>query len=315
MRTGQRPAEVFDALLERGQVVIHPSEVERTAALARIGATAPMGAEGQDQLIITDTRDQVAALNAAIRDHRHTTTSEPGSEPRDDFRGESGEEPAGERSDEVSGELVTRRGERLGLGDRVATRRNDRDLGVANRDTWTVTGINQDGSVLVAGRAGERTLPIAYVADHVELAFATTAYGAQGESVHAAHFALGESTGAASAYVAMTRGRRHNTARLVAASLDEARSHWVEVLNRDRADLGPHHAADQAAEAIERYGSNAPGPASPTRLAGAEDVAAALQAAALHSSRRRPPEPIPPNRPGPTPASTRGVSGRGGLGR
>ena len=50
--------------------------------------------------------------------------------------------------------------------DRVATRRNDRELGVANRDTWTVAGIGEDGSVLVTGRAGERSLPGQYVREH-----------------------------------------------------------------------------------------------------------------------------------------------------
>ena len=68
MRTGERSGEVFDALLERGQIVLHASEVERTAALAAIGAGIDL--EG-DQLVIADTRDQVGALNAAIRDRRH----------------------------------------------------------------------------------------------------------------------------------------------------------------------------------------------------------------------------------------------------
>ena len=42
---------------------------------------------------------------------------------------------------------------------------------------------------------------------HVELAYATTAHGAQGDTVTAAHLVIGEHTGAASAYVGMTRGR------------------------------------------------------------------------------------------------------------
>ena len=70
MRTGERSGEVFDALHERGQIVLHASEVERTAALAAIGATGD-GADDGDQLVIADTRDQVSALNAAIRDRRH----------------------------------------------------------------------------------------------------------------------------------------------------------------------------------------------------------------------------------------------------
>ena len=166
------------------------------------------------------------ALNAAIRDRRHGAGDQPG-------------EQSGERSGERAGEPITRRGERIGLGDRVATRRNDRDLAVANRDTWTVAGIGEDGSLLVTGRAGQRALPAEYVREHVELAFTTTAYGAQGETVDSAHLALGETTGAASAYVGMTRGRHRNVAHLVAESVDDARSQWVDVFSRDRADLGP----------------------------------------------------------------------------
>ncbi|MDO9494800.1 MAG: hypothetical protein Q7J48_03780 [Nocardioides sp.] len=240
---------VFDALLERGEVVVHASEVERTAALAAIGADG-------DQLVITDTRDQVGALNAAIRDRRH-------------FGGEQ------------SGELTTRRGEPIGLGDRVATRRNDRDLAVANRDTWTVAGVGDDGSLLVTGRAGRRTLPASYVNDHVELAFTTTAYGAQGETVDSAHLALGDTTGAASAYVGMTRGRHRNVAHLVAETVDDARSQWVDVFNRDRADLGPSNAAERAADDIDRYGPNAQPPRE------------GLQAEVLRDGPRRPPQPIP----------------------
>ena len=33
MRTGERSGEVFDALVDRGQIVVHPTEVERLAAL------------------------------------------------------------------------------------------------------------------------------------------------------------------------------------------------------------------------------------------------------------------------------------------
>jgi exodeoxyribonuclease V alpha subunit len=261
MRTGERPGEVFDALFERGQIVLHASEVERTAALAAIGA-AP--GDHCDPLVIADTRDQVSALNAAIHDRRHGAGI-----------------PLGEHSGERAGEPITRRGERIGLGDRVATRRNDRDLAVANRDTWTVAGIRKDGSLLATGSAGERALPAEYVREHVELAFTTTAYGAQGETVGSGHFALGETTGAASAYVAMTRGRHHNTAHLVADTVDDARSQWVDVFSRDRADLGPRHAAQRAADDIDRYGPSAPPPP------------LGLQAAALRDGPRRPPQPIP----------------------
>ena len=40
MRNGEDPGSVFDTLRRRGQVVIHTSEVERTAVLADAGARA-----------------------------------------------------------------------------------------------------------------------------------------------------------------------------------------------------------------------------------------------------------------------------------
>lgn len=88
----------------------------------------------------------------------------------------------------------------------------------------------------------------------VELAYATTVHGAQGSTVTNAHVAIGEQTGAASAYVAMTRGWQTNVAHLVAENFDAARGQWIEIFSRDRADLGPAMARRQAREAINRCG-------------------------------------------------------------
>jgi hypothetical protein len=55
--------------------------------------------------------------------------------------------------------------------------------------------------------AGVRVLPAAYVTDHVELAYASTVHGVQRDTVTTAHLVIGDHTGAASAYVGMTRGR------------------------------------------------------------------------------------------------------------
>ena len=258
MRSGEHSGEVFDALLERGEIVVHASEAEAIQSIA--------AARG---LVLADTRDQVTALNAAIRDQR-----------ADDAGG-------GRDGEHRGGVFTTRAGEVIGVGDRVATRRNDRDLGVANRDTWTVTKVRADGTVAVRGRPGDRTLPSGYARAHVELAFATTVYGAQGETVDQAHLLVGETTGAAAAYVGMTRGRKANTAHLVADSVEDARTQWVEVFARDRADLGPAHAARVAAEDIDRYGPLA-------RQRHAKSGMAALQAAALDGhGPRRPREPSP----------------------
>ncbi|GAB4077284.1 hypothetical protein [Nostocoides australiense] len=151
--------------------------------------------------------------------------------------------------------MVTARGEQIGIGDRVATRRNDTDLGVANRQTWTVTRVGGDGNLTLRGKGRDRTIPAEYAAKFVELAYATTIHGAQGETVDRAHVAISDVTGAAAAYVAMTRGRHDNTAHMVAENVENARKQWVEVFSRDRADLGPAHAKQQALDAVDRYGS------------------------------------------------------------
>ena len=122
-------------------------------------------------------------------------------------------------------------------------------------DLLTVTGLGVEGSLVLHGHGRERKIPAGYAARFVELAYATTIHGAQGETVDRAHVAVGDTTGAAAAYVAMTRGRHGNTAHLVAENLQDARRQWVEVFARDRADLGPAHAKRQALEAVDRYGT------------------------------------------------------------
>ncbi|HEX7355023.1 MAG TPA: MobF family relaxase [Mycobacteriales bacterium] len=250
MRTATDPGAVFDALLARGQVRLYADAGALQTTVARLAADGY--AQGQRIANIVDTREQAAELNAAIRERL-----------ADAFRVD----------DLVV--VTTRAGQRIGMGDRVATRRNDRDLGVANRDTWRVVSVERDDSLLVApdlsgtdtaARGVVRSLPADYVAEHVELAYASTVHGVQGDTVTTAHLVVGEHTGAASAYVGMTRGREHNTAHLVADSVDDAREAWITVFARDKADLGPAKAAEQADLEVARYGPDvAPAfaPASP----------------------------------------------------
>jgi hypothetical protein len=243
MRTGtpDSPGVVFDALLARGEVRIYPTPAARTQALSAIAvaaaATRTIGGNrgGSGVLLVADTRAQVAELNGHIRQRL----------------------VAGGHVDDT-GAVTTWAGERIGVGDQITTRRNDRDADVANRDTWTVTRLRTDGGAVVAGSRGQRFLTAAYVRDHVELAYASTVYGAQGATTDAAHLVVGEHTGAAGAYVAMTRGRGHNTAHLVSDTTQQARDQWVEVFNRDRADLGPAHAARLAAQEAAPYATHRP---------------------------------------------------------
>ncbi len=92
-----------------------------------------------------------------------------------------------------------------------------------------------------------------YVREHLELAYASTVHGAQGDTTTTAHMSVVEQTTAASAYVGMTRGRETNVAHLVADSIADAREQWIATFDRDRADLGPAHAAEQAARDAANY--------------------------------------------------------------
>ena len=243
MRGAEGPGGVFDELARRGQIVVHASEVERQQALA---VRASFG-----ELVVADTREQVSHINGLAHRVRVVT----------------GEVTTGANGAARDG-VVTGAGERIGIGDKVATRRNDANTDVANRETWTVVDIDL-GALVVKGEAGRRVLPAGYVREHVELAYATTAYGAQGTTVPVSHVSVGDHTGASSAYVGMTRGHDSNVAHLVAPTMEEARRQWIDVFGRDRADLGPAHAARLAAEAIDRYGLNIPRgrPADPARPA------------------------------------------------
>jgi conjugative relaxase-like TrwC/TraI family protein len=119
---------------------------------------------------------------------------------------------------EVSvGGVETGSGSVLGVGDAVVTRRNQRGLAtgrgwVKNGDQWTVTGIRRDGAMHV-GRingTGRATLPAAYVREHVELGYATTAHRAQGRTVDTAHAFVSATTLREPLYVMATRGRESN---------------------------------------------------------------------------------------------------------
>ena len=114
--------------------------------------------------------------------------------------------------------LAVADGQRVGVGDEVITRANNRLLvtgsrWVKNGDRWTVTATHQDGSMAVrrAGGTGEVVLPADYAAAHVELAYATTAHRVQGRTVDTAHAMVSPTITREVLYVAATRGRESNS--------------------------------------------------------------------------------------------------------
>jgi hypothetical protein len=115
-----------------------------------------------------------------------------------------------------------------GLGDSVITRLNarrlmtDRRTFVRNGATWTVIRRWDDGSLTVQNDNDETvTLPADYVSESVELAYATTAHRAQGQTVDTAHLIVTDHLTRALLYVGMTRGRRSNRAYVVTHEADQ----------------------------------------------------------------------------------------------
>jgi hypothetical protein len=191
LRTGDTAA--IDAYTDQDR--IRGGEVEDMITAAYT-AWASDETAGRTSLLIADTNTTVADLNTRARTNR------------------------------IAWGLVAPHGHRLhdatraGVGDRIVTRHNDRHLStgpaswVKNGDTWTVRATNDDGSMTVVRAGGSKsiTLPAGYVAHHVELAYATTAHRAQGDTVDTAHALVRPLMSREVLYVAMTRGRHANTA-------------------------------------------------------------------------------------------------------
>lgn len=132
-----------------------------------------------------------------------------------------------------SAEVQLRGDTAASVGDTVITRKNDRRLRsgrdwVRNGARWKVVAVRRDGSLRVrnTGRPGTRpiSLPADYVAEHVDLGYAVTAYRAQGITTDTAHAVVEPGTTRENLYVAMTRGRASNTAYVVVSRPDDNHS-------------------------------------------------------------------------------------------
>ena len=128
------------------------------------------------------------------------------------------------------------------VGDRVATRRNERRYAVnngkdwvKNGDGWTVTAVHDDGSLTVQHRRhhGHTTLPADYVAPHVELDYARTVRRAQGLTVDHAHLVVNPQMSREEFYVGVSRAR-HGTQLYVPLMTDSSPDHRPEMAGSAR---------------------------------------------------------------------------------
>ena len=173
-----------------------------------------------------------------------------------------------------NGGLLIADGQTAGVGDEVVTRRNNRLLTtgrtwVKNGDRWIVTAANPDGSMALrrGNSGGEVVLPADYVAHHVELAYATTAYRAQGRTTDTAHAVVSPATTREVLYVSATRGRESNNLYVdTSFDPDPATGHdgvvsprtgkdvLAAVLASDGADLSAHESLRRAQLQAEDFG-------------------------------------------------------------
>lgn len=225
MRDRSSPGAVFDQLTAMGLVTLHADDDH---AQEHITNNAQDG-----EAITVATNDEAAAVNERIRAGRIE-------------RGEVNDIMTATGSDGLP----------IGAGDLIQTRKNDSDLGVANRQQWIVQHVTGDGTVYAreaaSGRRNPRAvaLPAEYAGEHAHLSYAATAYGVQGATVDTSHTILSEATSAAGVYVGMTRGRKTNQLHIVAENLADARAQFIEAMERDPADRGLDHATAQAVEAV-----------------------------------------------------------------
>jgi hypothetical protein len=229
MRRGEHPALLFDRLHFLGLVALHESTEAVQEAIAH---------DARDgDAITTATNDEARELNAHIRDERVRRVLV---DDRDTTTG----------SDGLS----------IGRGDVIQTRQNDSDMQVANRQTWTVQSVGQDGTVWAkensSGRKRQRTVRLP--AEYTHLAYASTAYAVQGATVPASHTVLSDALDASGVYVGVTRGQGRNRLHVVAADLDDAREQFVAALERDRADRGLVAATQAAHEAVVGLAADGP---------------------------------------------------------
>ena len=155
-------------------------------------------AGGLDSIMLAPTRELVADLNQRARIQRLDGTS-------------------------AAREIELADGNLASAGDTIITRTNNRKLRVSptdwvkNGDRWTLLDVDPKGGIHVRHTQSGRhvQLPAGYVAESVELGYATTTHAAQGVTADTMHGLLAGNESRQQAYTMLTRGREANHAYVV----------------------------------------------------------------------------------------------------
>jgi conjugative relaxase-like TrwC/TraI family protein len=203
LRLRERDQAVLDAYREHGRLIDAGAieQAESSAARAWLGDTLA----GKQSLLLVDSNEQAARLSTEIRTEliRFGRVTE-------------------------HGVALSSQGTFAGVGDVVQGRYNAWNLagyqgnrrGPINRERYTVLATTAEGGLTVApilgGDGGELLgeqlhLPPSYVAEHVELGYASTYHASQGLTVDTSHPVITPNTSPQALYVGLTRGREANT--------------------------------------------------------------------------------------------------------
>ena len=208
-------------------------------------------AAGTDALMLAPTRELVGQLNEKARAHR--------------------------LSDQRPGREVTLAdGNLASAGDTIITRTNDRQLRVSrtdwvkNGDRWTILRVAANGRLTAQHTTHRRivTLPADYVAESVELGYATTVHGAQGVTADTMHGLATGSESRQQLYTMVTRGRTANHIYLAVVNDGDPHSLidpdtvtpptptdlLIRILARDEASVSASTAVAQQADPAVRLG-------------------------------------------------------------
>lgn len=164
LRTGDTTG--LDFYIERGRVFAGTRDevMDRIYTDWHADTTA-----GKSSLMIAGTNEEVSALNARARADRVAQ---------------------GQGQVQEDGRLLAD-GNTVGTGDVILTRNTDRSLRmnqgkdwVTNNAMWTVTAVGPYGVMAKSHlHGGTVTLPLEYVDEHVQLGYARTSHGTQGDTV------------------------------------------------------------------------------------------------------------------------------------
>ncbi|WP_063000597.1 MobF family relaxase [Nocardia jinanensis] len=191
--------------------------------------------QGRDSILLAPTRDLVSQLNALARTERLTRTGEP-----------------------AGPEVQLGDGLAASAGDIITTRRNHYGLWFSRTDhvrngyRWQVRTVHDDGRITAAhlGSGKLVTLPADYVAEHVDLGYATTIDTAQGLTVDTCHGVLTGQESRAQLYVLATRARAGSHLYLATADTGDDLGNTHTWRN-----LHPPTALDMLTEILAREGT------------------------------------------------------------